>query len=462
MAITVSGIGSGIDTASLVSQLVNAERQPAELRFNTKEAGLQSELSSFGTLSSALSQFQESVQKLNDITLFQARTASSSNEDIFSVSATSTAVSGSYELEVTQLAAAEKLRSGDFASETDTVGTGTLDISLGTDTFQVTIDTDNSSLAGVRDAINSASDNPGISAAIINVDDGVGGTISRLVLTSEETGSANTIDVVAVDDDAGDGFDLTQLNTANLTTIRAAQDAIIELDGQTATRSSNSLSDVISGITIDLNTAEIGTVETLTIALDRDSVKTNVVNFVAAYNNLADTVTSLGAYDAASGAAGGLQGDSTLRNVENQIRAALTTGIEGLAFGTLAEIGVTTESTGKLAIDTDKLDSVIDTDFNAVAQLFSSENGLATTLDDIIERYTSADGSLSAQTANIQERINGLDDDRARLDDRIASLEARLQAQFVALDGLVASLQSIGSFLTQQLANLPKPNSIGN
>jgi len=181
MAITAPGTGSGIDIGGLVAQLVAAEGQPALLRLNTREARLQADLSAIGTLKSALSQFQNSVKALNDLKTFQARTATSSDEELFSVSADTTAVASSYSIEVTQLAESAKLRSGDFSSETEVVGTGTLDISLGADTFQLTIDGTNNTLADVRDAINSASDNPGIQASIITVDAG-----TRLVLTSEK------------------------------------------------------------------------------------------------------------------------------------------------------------------------------------------------------------------------------------------------------------------------------------
>ncbi|RKZ94501.1 MAG: flagellar cap protein [Gammaproteobacteria bacterium] len=457
MAITSAGIGSGLDIGGLVSQLVAAEGQPALFRLNSKEARLQADLSGVGTLKSALSQFQDSVKALNDLETFQSRRATSSDAELFSVSADTSAVASSYSIEVMQLAESAKLRSGDFSSETEVVGTGTLDISLGADTFQLTIDGTNNILADVRDAINSASDNPGIQASIINIDSG-----TRLILTSEKVGSANTIDIVATDDDAIDGFDLTQLSTANLTTIQVAQDAIIEVDGQTATRDNNSFSDVITGVNFTLNKADVGVVETLTVALDSGSVKSKVDDFVTAYNSLADTMKTLSAYDPDSGRAGALQGDSLLRGVQNQIRQTLTSGVAGLDFGTLAEAGVTTNEAGHLEVDSDKLDDVIDNDFTAISQLFASENGLANSLDTILEAYISSGGTLSSRTESIQSRIDLIDDDRSRLNTRLAALEARYTAQFTAMDILVSQLQSLGSALTGQLAGLPKPNSINN
>jgi len=464
MAITAGGIGSGLDVEGLVSQLVAAEGQPALLRLGTKEARLQADLSAYGTLKSALSTFQDSVQALNDLESFQARKATSSNVDLFSATADTTAVAASYDIEVLQLAEAEKRRSGDFATDATVVGTGTLDISLGTDTFQLTIDGTNNTLAGIRDAINAASDNPGVAASIINVDDGVGGTVARLVLTGDTVGATNTIGIVVDDDDLSDAdtSGLSQLATANLTTLQAAQDAKIEVDGQAATRGSNSFSDIITGVSFSLTKAEVGTVETLTIDLNKDSVTAKVNSFVSNYNSLIDTINALSAYDADTGAAGALLGDSALRSVQSQLRQTITASVSGLDLGTLAEIGVTTDENGKLTVDSTALDEVMTSDFTTVSQLFASDTGLANTLDTLLERYVASDGILTARTDGLQISIDSITDDRERLNDRLAVIEARYRAQFNAMDLLVGQLQALGGYLTQQLASLPKPNSINS
>ena len=227
MAITVSGLGSGIDIDGLVSQLVEAEGQPAAIRIARSEARFQSDLSAIGTLKSTLSSFQKAVQALQSPADFLSRTAASSDNTLFTVTAESTAAPGSYEIEVTQLAEAARMRSNDFTSESEVIGTGTLDISIGADTFSLTIDSSNQTLEGIRDAINSAENNPGITASLINVDSG-----TRLILSSDKIGAANTITVTATDDDALDSFDLTRLDSVNLTTIQAAQDAIVLVDQQ--------------------------------------------------------------------------------------------------------------------------------------------------------------------------------------------------------------------------------------
>jgi flagellar hook-associated protein 2 len=451
MAISATGIGSGIDVESLVSQLVAAEGQPATNRLNTKEAKLQASLSAFGSLKSALSSFQSTVKLLNDETDFLARTTTSSNTDLFTATANKTAVEGSYKIEVFQLAQAAKMRSGDFVDGEDSVvGTGTLNISLGSDSFQLTIAEPDNTLADVRDAINNASDNPGIKASIINVDGG-----ARLVLSSEKVGGSNTIGIVATDNNGADGFDLGRLATANLTSLQDAQDAIIYVDNQMVTRDKNSFSDVISGVTFNLKEAEQGTIETLTINLDKASVTKKLNSFIESYNSLADTMANLSSYNADTGAAGTLLGDSALRGIQTQIRQTMTDAIKGLDFSTLVDLGITTNDNGHLEVDSTKLDSVLSQDFTAVAQLFSSENGLANKLDDVLDRYISTDGILISRTDGLQSRIDSITDERERLSTRLGALEARYRAQFTAMDAMVAQMQSMGDYLSQQLANLP-------
>ena len=357
-AITSAGLGSGLDIEGLVSKLVAAEGQPASSRLNRKEANLQADLSALGSLKGALSAFQTSVQGLKDVSAFQARTATSSNTDLFTVAANSSAVAGSFSIKVEQLAQSAKMRSGDFSSDTAVPGAGTLAIGLGASSFNISVASD-TTLAGVRDAINQASDNPGIKATIIKVDSG-----SQLVLTSDKVGAANTISIAATDTDALDGNDLTRLATASLTSIQTASDAIIYVDGQKVTKASNSFSDVISGVTITLKKADLSKTETLSIALDKDSAKSKVNDFIKAYNSLAGTMSSLSSYNAETKQASRLFGDSTLRGVQNQVRQVLANPVSGVpGVSTLAEIGIKTNKSGVLELDATKLDSVISLKF---------------------------------------------------------------------------------------------------
>lgn len=448
--ITSAGLGSGLDIEGLVTKLVSAEGQPAALRLNKKEVALQADLSAFGTLKGTLSSFQASIQNMKLASDFQKRTATSSNTDLFTVSAGSAAVPGGFSIQVNQLAQAAKMRSQDFGSETAVMGAGTLTIGLGAKSFNITTG-GASTLADVRDAINNASDNPGIKATIIKVDSG-----SQLILTSGKLGAANTITVAATDADALDGNDLTRLATANLTVIQAAADAIIHVDGQKATRDSNSFSDVISDVTITLKKADPAKTESLSIALDKESTKTKVSEFIKAYNALAATMSSLSSYDAKTKQGGPLLGDATLRGVQSQVRQALANPVLGVESAkTLAEIGIKTNSNGALELDSAKFDKVMAANPDDVAQLFASDNGLAKRFDSVLKSYLSTGGALTARLDGANKQIDDIKDQRDKLNTRLAAIEARYRKQFTAMDAMLGQLTATGSYLTQQLANLP-------
>jgi len=456
MAIRAGGIGSGLDIEGLVAQLVAAEAEPVNARLNVKENELQSELSAYGTLKSALTSFQSSVTSLEGSTAFQVYNATSSNDSTFTVTAGSTAAAGNYDIEVTQLAQVAKIRSADFTDSDEVIGTGTLDITLDTDTFQVTIDGTNNTLANIRDAINAASDNPGVTASLITVDTG-----TQLLLTSNQTGASNTITVAAVDDDGLDGFDLTRLDTANLVTVQPPLSAIIEVDSQVVTRDSNTFSDVISGVTFNLAQADPGTIETLTVATDITAMKEKVEGFVSSYNVLVGIMKGLSNYDVSTGVSSALNGDSIVRGIQSQLRQTLFSGVSGGAFSNLTELGITLDDTGSLVTDSVVLNDKLTNNLADVEQFFTSETeGLAQAFTTALSGYQDADGILDFRTDSIQSRLDGIDDDRDTLTRRMDGLEARLRSQFIAMDILVAQLQSVGSFLTSQLANLPEPNSI--
>ncbi len=448
--ITSAGLGSGLDIEGLVTKLVSSEGQPTTLRLNKKEVALQADLSAFGMLKGALSAFQTSIQGMKLSADFQGRTATSSNNDLFTVTAGSAAVQGSFSVKVDQLAQAAKLRSADFSSDAVVMGAGTLAIGLGAKSFTITTD-GTTTLSGVRDAINNATDNPGIKATIIKVDSG-----SQLVLTSDKLGAANTITVGATDTDANDGNDLGRLATANLTSIQSASDAVIYVDGQKATKDSNNFSDVITGVSISLKKADPTKTESLSVALNPDGAKTKVNDFIKAYNAMASTMSSLSSYDAKTKQGGPLLGDATLRGVQTQVRQALANPVSGVnGAATLAEIGIKTNSSGVLELDSAKFDKVMAANPDAVAQLFTADGGLAKRFDGILKNYLSFNGSLTAKVDGTNKQIEDIGKQRIKLNTRLADLETRYRKQFTAMDTMLGQLSATGSYLTQQLANLP-------
>ncbi|MEY8212147.1 MAG: flagellar filament capping protein FliD [Gammaproteobacteria bacterium] len=472
MSISSPGLGSGIDISALVSGLVSAEGLTKTQNYNIKEAKYQAEISAFGSLKGALASFQTSVKALQSLTDFQQRTANSTDTQVFTASVDSTATVSQYGIEVVQMARAQKLltKDGAFPTSTTVVGAGTLKFAQGTETFSLTVSATDT-VAELRDAINAATDNTGLTAAIINVDDGAGGTESKLVLTSNKTGLDNTITVTVDEDGNGlfndaadlDNTGLSRLINANLDEPTSALDGQIKVDGQLISRENNTFSGVINGVTI--NGTGVGAGESLSVSLNKDAVTAKINAFITSYNKVVETFTSLGHYNATTESGGVLLGDSTLRGIQNALRTQISSSVSGLtgdSFSTLAEIGITTDKSGQLTLNTELLDPKLESNFDDLGQLFASTNGLSNTLDKLIEGYVSSTGIIDSRTDGLKVRVEDVSEQRVALNRRLASFESRLLAQFTAMDVLVSSLQNQSSFLTQQLANLPgayNPNS---
>lgn len=455
--ITAQGIGSGLDVASIVSQLVAAEGQPATLRLTRREAGIQAELSALGSLKSALSSFRDTLTPLKDIEVFRSRRASSADADLFTVTANNSAVPSSYDIEILNLAQSHKIASDGFVDVDADIGAGTLVINSGPDTgdtFAIVLDAENSSLADLRDAINSDENNPGVGAAIVTAEDG-----AHLVLTSTRTGVEHAITITASGETpALDVFSYGPGATGStMSELQAAQDANILVDSFAHSSTTNNVTGVIDGVTLSLQSAAPGSPASLSVQYDVNSATQKVREFVEGYNSLVDSLASLASYDADSGVAGALLGDSSLREVSSAIRRTVGGGgiqLNG-SFATLSSIGVTTELDGKLTIDESMLSDQLSEDFNAVGRLFADEGGFALRLDEVLEPFIETGGRLDDRTEGLEKSIELIADQRAALDVRLASVEARYLRQFSALDSIVAELSSTSDFLAQQLLFLP-------
>ncbi|MEE4185463.1 MAG: flagellar filament capping protein FliD [Gammaproteobacteria bacterium] len=460
--VSAPGIGSGLDINGLVEQLVAAERGPAANRLNLAEARTNSELSAVGRIKSAVSSFQSALDSLTSLETFQQRTVNLDADESVSVTASSRAVPGSYDVQVIALATAQKLASQAFGDITAPVGTGILNITLGPDAFAVNIAEGENSLVDIRDAINAAGDNPGVLATIVTADDG-----SRLILSSARTGSANTITVANTGGNGGlDVFNYDPQGALSaLTELESAADAMAMIDGFTVSSSTNSVDGAIEGVDIDLLAAEPGNVTRVTIGLDETAATTALNGFVNAYNGLLGTIAEVTAFDAETGVAGALLGDSLVRDLQSSLRRTLSSSVEldDAPFSILAEIGITTTLNGQLELDETRAADAISADFDAVGLLFAAENdGIAVRIDALLSRVLDDSGTILLREERLNGRLEELRDQRTRLDERMERVEARLFAQFQALDGLLSQLSSTSSFLTSQLANLPTPRAIRN
>lgn len=453
--ITSSGIGSGLDIAGLVQQLVAAEGQPLEFRIARQEATIQAKLSAFGSLKSSLSAFDDQLQKMNTLNTFLARKASSADEDLLTVVVDETALPASYEVEVLQLAQAQKLQSGAFADSDTVVGTGTLSIAVGTDSFNIIIDSTNNTLEGIRDAINDALDNKGVAATIVNADTG-----SHLILTGENTGSDQSMIITQSGGDGGlSALEYDPPNMLNsLTETAQALDANIKIDGHDVTSDNNAVVGAIEGVTLNLVAANVGVTTQITVENDLDAVRQQIDGFVNSYNQLIDTFDTLTTFNVEGNTATALFGDSVIRNVRDRLRHELSIAVTDIAatFNTLTEIGIETDIDGKLSVDATTLDSFLTTEFSKVGQLFANSDGFAVRLSTVVDNYLNEDdGIIAARTDGLDTTIDDFAVQREALNRRLAALEVRLSRQFNALDALIAQLTTTSIFLTQQLANLP-------
>ncbi|MBT8077592.1 MAG: flagellar filament capping protein FliD [Gammaproteobacteria bacterium] len=462
-SIISTGIGSGLDIAGLVQQLVAAEGQPVQNRLGLQEARAQAQLSAFGTLQSSLAEFRDTLETMKDLSSFLQRKAASSNESVFTVSVDESALPADYSIEVEQLATAQKLTSGEFTDSDTVVGTGTLTISVGDDSFELVIDDTNNTLAGIRDAINSALDNTGVAATIVNADAG-----SHLILTGLVTGSANAITVAEAGGDGGldalvydpDG----PPGQNSLTETSAAQDSQVLIDGFQIVGSTNTVTGAIDGVTINLVSEAPKAPEALLVENDDSAVRSTLDKFVETYNTLVDNLDQLTAYNAEAETAAPLLGDATMRSIRDQLRREMSDAINSssLTFSTLREIGIETQLDGKLSIVEDEISTVLADDFEQVGQFFASSDGYGSRLFQLVDRFLQTDGIIETRTEGLNTTIEDINDQRAALNERLGVFETRLLRQFNALDALVGQLTNVSNFLTQQLASLPTVSGANN
>ncbi|HJP97399.1 MAG TPA: flagellar filament capping protein FliD [Rhodanobacteraceae bacterium] len=457
--ISSPGIGSGLDVNTLVSKLVQAEIQPAQNQIDNQRTNITTQTSALGNLKSLLASLQSSLSSLADGTAFTKYTATSSNTSLFTATAGATAMPGTYQIEVQQTAAAQKLSSGAFASGA-AVGTGTLTLSVGSTSIALNIDSTNNTLAGIRDAINGASGNPGISATIVHAQDG-----DHLVLTSTATGVANAFSISASGGDGG----LSALTwnstsaTGNLTQQTAAADAQVSIDGFTSSSSTNVVDGAIDGITLNLAGAKPGETDTLTVGRDVTSMQTLVQGFVTAYNQFVQGAGQLASYDPTSKTAGPLLGDATLRGIRSALASVLSgaAGSNTSGLRTLADIGINLQADGTLQFDANALGNALGSQPAQVASLFDGSSGYASQLNNLLNGYLGSGGLLDVRNQSLDTQSQQLDQQQTQLDQRQQSIQSRYLAQFTALDVTMSQMNQTSSFLSTQLSmlnNMYKPS----
>ncbi|NMG76394.1 flagellar filament capping protein FliD [Aromatoleum diolicum] len=462
MAISAPGVGSGLDIRSIISQLMAVERQPLA-RLESQQTSFQARLSAYGQVKSALSKLQDAAKALTTSTNFSATKASIADATVLSATSSASATPGVYSIQVDKLAYAQRVASS--AITEPTVGAGDLTITFGSYDAGGAFTPDGSgaktvtlaagsTLAELRDAINAAK--TGVTARVIN-----NGTVDQLVISGDASGAAKAFQISGSGGLAGFSFDAGNPGGSTLGSIQAAQDASLTIDGIAVTRSSNTLTDVIDGVTLNL-TKGMGAATTITVARNDEVAKTAINDFVAAYNEVNKLLRDQSAYNAETKKAGTLNGDSAIRSIRNQVRDVFRDPLTGLTGATaLSDIGLSFKADGSLSIDDTKLTAALADPTKNVAELFGGNgtiSGYAKTLGDTLTSMLESDGLLTSRTDGINRSIKALDARKEALEFRLERIEARYTAQFTALDTMMASMTQTGNFLTQQLANLPGAN----
>ncbi len=459
-SITAGGLMSGLDTDSLISRMMAVEQRPIQL-LQQREAKYQAQISGVASLKSVLYGVQSAAGKLKESDDFASFSATSSNEETLSVSASDTATPGHYQVEVTHLARAQQVRSAGFSGSDATVGTGILTLQVGTqDSVEITIDSESHTLAGIAAAINEAE--AGVTAGV--VDDGNGNVY--LTLLSPETGASNTITLTVSDDDGNndDASGLSGLYTDSaahtLTETQAAQNAQVTVNGIAVERSGNTIDDLLDGVTLSLNQEDPGKPVTVEIAKDNSIAVNKVQSLVDKYNSLVDSLDKLQSYDAETGKTGLLLGDSATNMIRSRMRRFLSLQVEGVddSVNGLSRLGIEVDRDGKLSLDSDTLTTALEDHYDDVVRFFTQDEegseGLAVQLYDTLDNYAKSTGMLASKEDGLQASIDDIEDQIEGMSTRLAQREENLRSQFQALESLLAEYQATETLMNQQITNL--------
>ncbi len=432
-AITFSGIGSGIDTASIVEALMRIERQPID-RITTQKSAITAKQGVVQEINGLLTALRDASAKMYSLNAFQAKTASSADPSVVTASAGASAPTGTYNVVVSALAQAHTAASAAGPALVD--GTS-LDITVGGQTTGVAVQAGDT-LQSLADRINGTT-GVGASASVVN---------DRLVLIARESGAAGSMT-----------FGGSAAAGLGLATTQIGQDAAATINGLPVTSAGNVIAGAIAGV--DLTLGKVGST-TVTVGSDTASALDDARGFVAAYNALMRNVKLATSYDVATKTAGTLQGDQTMAALAGQLRGIAGGSVPGQgAYDSLSQIGISSARDGTLTLDEGAFTAALAADPTTVARLFGADDGVAGvgTGDGIARQIQAFANTFSTET--LAARLTGFTASLSRLDDRITSLEAlmdmreaRLKAQFTAMNTAVAQFQAQGNDLATQFANL--------
>ncbi len=429
---------SSLDVNSLVSALVTAKTAAQATTLANQQSSDNTTLSAIGQMKSSLTALQTSLTGLSDGSIFSQLGATMSGTGITATTSTGVAA-GSYSLSVQQIATANQISSGAYASSA-TLGTGTVTIGVGSGSMTVNLDSTNNTLAGLASAINASTSNPGVSASVVTASDG-----QHLVLTSTQTGAANTVTI-----SAGAGVD-AGLNTASFAQVTTGQDAKLTISGNAVKSASNTVTGALTGVTLSLTSAAVGTTQTMSVATNTTAITNAVQGFANAYNSWISTEKSLSSYDTSSSTAGPLLGDAMLNSAVNGIASVMASGVTvGGSTYSLAQIGLNLNNDGTLTFSSSTLQSTLTSSPTMVQNVFNGTNGIGQQLSDFINSYTeSTVGQIDQRTSSINSDLTSITQQQASLTAYQQSLTDQYNAQFTALNTLMTQMQNNTSYLNQ-------------
>lgn len=439
------GVGSGIDTVKLVSDLAAASRDPKVAALDDRASKNSAKISAVALARSDLENFSSSFTDLVAGGTLQSQPNVADASVLSAVAAPGTRLGNlSAEIEVTQLAKAQSVYSAYVSSAAAPIGQGTLTLSVGATSYNLTIDGTNDSLTGLAAAINASGS--GVTANIVSDANG-----ARIVLKGA-TGAAGGFTLTSTGDPGLANFTYPGTGTG-LTLAQAAQDALFKIDGVAYQRNSNSVSDVFPGVTLTLKKAAPGTPVAITSQRPTDTLRQTIQDFVSVYNTLKNDLS------AARTATGG---DQALRALESKLSALLSTAVTSDPnINSLSDIGIATNRDGTISLNSAKFDAALAADPDAVEALFSptrdathtaeTDPGLSGALKALKDEATSTGGMLAGLKTRLEKESSLISADREKMETREAAYKERLDRQFSAMDTRLAALKATQSYLEQQI-----------
>lgn len=448
MATNTINLGSSsIDVSSIVTNLSNNKRAATDKALAALTTTNKTQISAVGNFTASLTNLQTAIKSLADGSVFKAHKTTVSEATVLSAVAEPDARSNTYTIVVDKLAAAQKTTSAAFPGSKEAVGTGALTIAIGDKSMILDIKPPANTLENIRDLINKAPGNPGVTASIVTGTDG-----AHLTLTSTSTGKQNAFTVAASGDPA-----LTQLafDPATDSATVVAQDAEFTIDNTKASSPSNTVASAIDGVTLTLTKAGTSTV---VIQNDTSAVASALTSLVTAYNQFVSQYQTLTKYDPNNKQVGALIGDATVTSIKSQMTALLGSQSTGSSKGprSLSDLGVAFQLGGTLKFDNTKLTKALATSPAETQELLSGSQSVAGKLDKLITGWTSSSGILSQRTANLNARTKDIAKKSADFEVTMKTFSDRITKQYTALDTMMTKLGSTSSYLQQQFDALSK------